>query len=250
MAFAAPPLYIRPAHSLANHRCWSRFVPKAAKLRLRACAPSQSSPHPHPPVASDETNPPQPFLLPPSTIAKAVRGTMLQHCQLAQVYSSELHGFSNDAFFDQQLPLEGVPSLLLGQTEDGKLFGGYTAFGFLARDDYREATTEKAMFVFSVHADELLIAHPTDLVQYDFYDYAVRLGAGLLCMPMNPAKHIMKPNAATSSCRMPDGTTSVFGQFSMAKVKHLQVLVAKKYVDELDKSKQQSKSGFFSRFFA
>lgn len=139
--------------------------------------------------------------------------------------------------------------MLLGHTEDGNLFGGYTAFGFLARDDYREATSEKAMFVFSVQGDQLLIAEPTDLVLYDFYDYAVRFGAGLLCMPMNPAKHIMKPNAATSSCRMPDGTTSVFGEFAMAKVKRLEVLVARKYIDELEKPKQQSKSGFFSRFF-
>ncbi|CAN8068952.1 unnamed protein product [Agarophyton chilense] len=238
---------VRPARFFPNPSATSLSRPLLFAARARACATPQqavdtSSEH-------NELDDAQPFLLPDSTIASIVQGTMLHDCQLASVYSSDVQGFSNESFFDAQMPLEGVPSLLLGQTETGVFFGGYTAFGFIARDDYREATNEKAMFVFSVRADDVLFAFPTDLVLYDFYDYAVRFGSALLCIPMNPAKHIMRANAASSTCRMPDGTTSVFGDFGMAKLKKVQVLVAKKYLDELQRKTTQSTKGFFSRLF-
>lgn len=174
---------------------------------------------------------------------------MLENRPLSLIYSSSQHGFSNDSFFDQLLPLGGVPSLVLGIAENASVFGGYTANGFLARDDYRQASTARAMFVFAIRDTTLVIADNTDPIQYDFYDYAIRFGAGLLGIPMNPAKHIMKPNMATSSCRMPDGTTSLFGDFNMTAITRLEVYVAKEYVDQLQAKNKPSGNGFFARFF-
>lgn len=174
---------------------------------------------------------------------------MLEGQVLARVYSSSDNGFCNESFFESQMLLGGVPSLLLGQTTAGRAFGGYTANGFLARDDYREASTEKAMFVFTVSEDQVLVAANTDNVQYDFFDYAVRFGAGLLGIPMNPDKHIMKANMGTSSCRLPDGSTSVFGEFGMAALDHIEVLVAQKYLDEVERAAEAAGRSFFARLF-
>ena len=189
------------------------------------------------------------ILVSESILETIVAGTRLENQSLSQVYSSKLHGFDNESFFETMFPLDGVPSLLLGRTIDGHIFGGYTAFGFAARDDYREATTDRAMFVFSIDSSQNVIeALRTDRVQYDFYDYAVRFGAALLTIPMNPNKHIMRANVGTSSCVLPNGRTSVFGEYTRATLDLVQVFAEKKYVDMAANDKQPQK-GFFSRFF-
>lgn len=190
------------------------------------------------------------FLLDDTKVAQIVAGTMLEGCELGCSYDSREDGFDHAAFFNRLEPLDGVPSLVVGVTESGGLFGGYTSHGFAARDDYREATTERGLFVFAVRDEEVVEAAPTDRVLYDFYDYAIRFGAGLLGIPMNPSKHIMKANVGTSSCAMPDGCTSVFGEFSMAPIDRLQVLVSKKYIDAAGNGGATgAKGGLFGRLF-
>lgn len=199
-----------------------------------------------PEESGEETNS---FLLSADMITEVTQGTMLEGRPLRRVYFSEEDGFSNEIFFDCQMALGGVPSLLLGVTESGIRFGGYTANGFLARDDYRETSSAKSMFVFTIVDGQLVVAEPTDQVQYDFYDYAVRFGAGLLGIPMNPGKHIMKADMATSSCRLPNGGTSLFGKYTMSKLKVVEVLVDTKYVDELEQKSKNSGKSFFARLF-
>eukprot|EP00177_Eucheuma_denticulatum_P004207 GFKZ01007626.1.p1 GENE.GFKZ01007626.1~~GFKZ01007626.1.p1 ORF type:complete len:264 (+),score=26.58 GFKZ01007626.1:76-867(+) len=179
----------------------------------------------------------------------ALQDTMLSNEQLARVFAATRDGFSNDAFFDKQLSLGGVPSLVLGQTEAGVLFGGYSSYGFYARDDYREATSPRSMFVFTVDKDQVIFAENTDPVHYDFYDYAVRFGASLLGIPMNPDKHILKRDMATSSCRLPNGQTSVLGGATLAKLREVEVWVAKKYALQDKPLEKQAVGGFFSRLF-
>lgn len=174
---------------------------------------------------------------------------MLQNDQLAQVYSSTHHGFSNHIFFEKLIPLGGVPSLVLGCTEAGVLFGGYSAYGFYARDDYRQASTPRSLFVFTIDNGEVVFAKNTDPVHYDFYDYAIRFGAALLGVPMNPVKHTLKANMGTSSCRLSNGQTSVFGDATLAKISALQVWVAKKYVDEQQQKERKPFGTFLSKLF-
>lgn len=174
---------------------------------------------------------------------------MLENEQLAEAYNSMHHGFSNDNFFKKLIPLGGVPSLLLGCTEAGVLFGGYSAYGFYARDDYRQASTPRSLFVFTVNNGEVVFAENTDPVHYDFYDYAIRFGAALLGIPMNPAKHTLKANMGTSSCRLSNGQTSVFGDATLAKINFLQVWVAKKYIEERQQKESRLFGAFFSKLF-
>lgn len=209
----------------------------------RACAPAPTD------AASAFTAEESP-LLPESKLPDLLEGTMLAREPLALAYTSSRYGFDNEAFFDRLMPLGGVPSLVLGQTSAGTKFGGYTAYGFLARDDYREAATERSMFVFRVEEDDdVLVAENTDPVQYDFYDYAVRLGAAMLGVPMNPRKHTMKSDVGTSSCRLPNGETSVFGDATLAKIDVLQVWVAQRYVEEVKAKKTKAEKGLFGRLF-
>lgn len=156
--------------------------------------------------------------------------------ELACVYASEEHSFNHDSFFDQLAPLGGVPSLVLCRTENGLVCGGYTAFGFMARDDYRETMRDEAMFVFYMDGDSgqavrAVTAKP--VIQFDFADYAVRFGTGLLGVPMNPRKHVMAANAATSSCMLPDGRGSLFGDTTMTRLELLEVFVDKENVTKL-----------------
>lgn len=164
-------------------------------------------------------------------IQKIVQDTMLESKPLARIYDSRSDGFNNEEFFSKMIPLDGVPSLVLGITSKGERFGGYTSHGFAARDDYREARTERGLFVFAVRNGEVVVAEQPDRVLYDFYDYAIRFGAGMLGIPMNPSKHIMKANVGTSSCKMMDGFSSVFGESTLATLDRVEVLVAKEYYD-------------------
>lgn len=185
-----------------------------------------------------------------SQLDEILTGTMLAGEPLEQVYLSSRDGFSNETFFDKLLPLGGVPSIVIGRTDTGVIFGGYTSYGFYARDDYRESTTPRSMFVFKIDDDQIFIAENTDPVQYDFYDYAIRFGAALLGIPMNPAKHILKSNVGTSSCRLPNGETSVFGDATLSKIDVLQVFCAEKYA--IEARREESKKpfgGFLSGLF-
>lgn len=188
-------------------------------------------------------------LLPAATLKNLLCDTMLANRPLTRVFSSTTEGFSNEAFFEAQLGLGGVPSLVLGRTTGGRIFGAYTAFGFVPRDDYREASTSRALFVFTVLDGEVVVATCTDQVQYDFYDYAIRFGSARLGIPMNPRKHIMKANVGTSSCLLPDGSTSVFGDSTMATLELVEVFVAKQYVDDLREKRSKSRKGIFGRLF-
>lgn len=187
------------------------------------------------------------FVLSDDILATVLEDTMLSGRTLGRAYSSERDGFSNVAFFERLQPLDGVPSLVLGITKSGDYFGGYTSHGFAARDDYRDVSTPRGLFVFAVRNGNVIVAEPTDRVLYDFYDYAVRLGAGLLGIPMNPAKHIMRADMGTSSCRMSDGYNSVFGDSTMATLEYVEVLVAQEYLDAL--RTQKKGQGLFSRLF-
>lgn len=246
-AFAPPAVaafLYSPCGSVAARRRDRRNpLPLQRRIRVRSCASSPQD------TASSAPSKQLAPLLPSETINSVLDGTMLASDTLALAYTSTRDGFDNESFFDCLMPLGGVPSLVLGRTVSGSLFGGYAASGFLARDDYREATNPRSLFVFRItEANELLFAESTDLVQYDFYDYAVRLGAALLGVPMNPRKHIMKADMGTSSCRLSNGETSVFGDATLAKIEELQVWVAQKYMDELDGQKPE-KRGFFARLF-
>lgn len=246
---AATPISLSRLDPSLNRSVISKTRPAhIPQLRrsARACTPP-------PPDAASVKAREEPPLLPDSKLPDILTGTMLADEPLAPAFTSSRDGFDNEAFFDRLIPLGGVPSLVLGQTAAGVSFGGYTAYGFLARDDYREAATGRSMFVFRVADDgKVLIAESTDLVQYDFYDYAVRLGAASLGVPMNPSKHTMKSDVGSSSCRLPNGETSVFGDTTLAKIDQLQVWVAKRYVDEVKakeaKAKKKNK-GFFGRIF-
>lgn len=175
---------------------------------------------------------------------------MLADEPLATVFNSSNDGFDNDAFFNRMIPLGGVPSLVLGRTMAGVTFGGYTANGFLARDDYREASTDRSMFVFRIDENgDVLVAENTDPIQYDFYDYAIRFGSALLGIPMNPNKHLLKSNTGKSSCRLPNGESSVFGDATIGTIETLQVWVAKRYVDEVQAKKAKAGNGFFKSLF-
>lgn len=187
-------------------------------------------------------------------IQEIVQDTMLDSKPLAMVYDSRSDGFNNEEFFSKMIPLDGVPSLVLGITSKGERFGGYTSHGFAARDDYREARTERGLFVFAVRDGEVVVAESTDRVLYDFYDYAIRFGAGLLGIPMNPSKHVMKANVGTSSCKMTDGFSSVFGDSTLATLDRVEVLVAKEYYDACagsgdGGSQQQGLGGFVRNLF-
>lgn len=173
---------------------------------------------------------------------------MLSGKKLGRPYSSREDGFSHTAFFDRLQPLDGVPSLVLGVTDTDIRFGGYTSHGFAARDDYREASTPRGLFVFAIRDGCVVIADSTDRVLYDFADYAIRIGAASLCIPMNPTKHFLAADVATSSCTMPDGNTSVFGEFTRARLRYIEVLVAQQFIDEAS-SRKQEKKGFFNRIF-
>lgn len=225
MAFIAPtPVAVKRSSSI-NYRCPTRLPP------------------------SSQAETPAPYLLERPVLDKLLQPTMLSSKPLALVYSSAQHSFSNDAFFSCLIPLGGVPSLVLARSQSGLIVGGYAASGFLARDDYREASTPDSMFVFRLEPNnQISRAINTDPVQYDFYDYAIRFGAGLLGIPMNPAKHTMASNMATSSCLMPNGDKSLFGEYTLTKLDVVQVLVAKQYVDELEQNKVKS-PGFFRKLF-
>lgn len=242
LSVAPPPFCAHPNYHTVDRR---PRRPKQTHLYTgnTACA------IPPPDAISAEAGKDSP-LLPQSEFPGILDGTMLADEPLALAFTTIRHGFDNEAFFDKMIPLGGVPSLVLGRTSAGVLFGGYTAYGFLARDDYREAATERSMFVFRVAEDgAILIAGNTDPIQYDFYDYAVRLGAALLGVPMNPAKHTMKSDVGTSSCRLPNGETSVFGDSSLAKIDELQVWVAKRYVDDVNAKQANPGKGFFAKLF-
>lgn len=237
-------LKLSPLPVYRNHFRPTSKLKAKPNTRTRAC---QSSPPTETPEQDQTT-----LLLPSSIISKILSETVLaQDAEaLLPIYTSAQHGFDNETFFELLIPLGGVPSLILGQTTTGTKFGGYAASGFLARDDYREAVNPRSMFVFTMTEDgQIMFADPTDLVQYDFFDYAIRLGAGLLGIPMNPRKHILKPDIGTSSCRLPNGQTSVFGDATLAKIQHLQVCVAQKYVDELTAEQKNKKKGFFQSLF-
>lgn len=249
-------LAFQTSTSIRIHRATTRrnHTPRSERVsrihthirQSRACVqPPTDTPTP-PNVLSDDIPTP---LLSPANLMTALEGTMLQDEKLAQVYSATQDGFSNDAFFEKLIPLGGVPSLVLGRTEAGVLFGGYSAYGFYARDDYRQASTSRSLFVFTVDDGNIVFADNTDPVHYDFYDYAIRFGAALLGVPMNPAKHVLKANMATSSCRLPNGQTSVFGDATLAKIGVLQVWVAEKYVDKQQQKEKDSLGSFFSRLF-
>lgn len=233
---------LKPSPSICNAP--TQITYNKCCTRTKACLPT--SPEANPFVETlDQSTP----LLPQATIQTILKGTILAPDALSLAYTSKRDGFDNEAFFDRLIPFGGVPSLILGKTTTGALFGGYAACGFAARDDYREATNPRSMFVFRVTDDaQILFAQPTDLVQYDFYDYAIRLGASLLGVPMNP-KHILKSDMGTSSCRLPSGETSVFGDATLAKIQVLQVWVAQKYVEELAAKKQSKGKGFLASLF-
>lgn len=210
---------------------------------------STRSPPTEPECGDNElTQAPSP-LLSPEQLNFALQDTMLANEPLARVYVATRDGFSNDAFFEKQIPLGGVPSLVLGQTEAGVLFGGYSSYGFYARDDYREATSPRSMFVFTVDDDQVIFAEDTDPVHYDFYDYAIRLGASLLGIPMNPGKHILKRDMATSSCRLSNGQNSVLGDATLAKLREVEVWVAEKYAIQQTPEGKKPSGGLFSRLF-
>lgn len=195
--------------------------------------------------------------LSPRTLNTLLHPTMLRDKELTRIYASSQHGFSHTAFFDQLMPLDGVPALVLGRTVAGTRFGGYTSHGFAARDDYREASKPTGLFVFRIDDgqdddseegnDTVVIADPTDLVLYDFADFAVRFGASLLTIPMNVDKHGFPNDTARSTCRMPDGSTSVLGSSSLAKLETVDVFVASEYVSEQGGAKRGG--GLFGRLF-
>lgn len=219
--------------------------PLAARFSRRVtqgCQPSPQRASEHDEQESED------MLLDSGTLNKILEGTMLSNRQLARAYSSRTDGFSNTAFFGRMIPLDGVPSLVVGRTETGELFGGYTSHGFAGRDDYRETTSPQGLFVFAVRDGRVIMAEQTDRVLYDFYDCAIRFGAGLLTIPMNAAKHVMKDNMGRSACVMEDGFASVFGDSSMASLEVVHVLVASEYVDEVRKGPKKGR-GFLGGLF-
>lgn len=187
-------------------------------------------------------------LLTVDQLETAVCGTMLEGKTLALAYSTDQDGFDNDMFFTRLAMLDGVPSLVTGVTEDGALFGAYTAHGFLGRDDYRDSSNERALFAFAVRDGQVVFAQSEDRMLYDFWDCAIRFGGGMLEIPMNPRKHVMKANVGRSSCRMPDGYGSLFGHSTMAPLRVVEVSVDQKYLGS-DRKGKRSGGGLFGRLF-
>ncbi|CDF40865.1 unnamed protein product [Chondrus crispus] len=243
----AQPILLRCRGGRHNRQVISCPPPYTCNIHFRQ-VPMASTPSPADKV-SPRTLKDSP-LVPETKLPEILAGTMLAGEPLAMAFNSSDDGFDHELFFERMIPLGGVPSLVLGKTLAGVCFGGYAANGFLARDDYREATTERSMFVFRIDAcGDVLLAENTDPIQYDFYDYAIRFGAALLGIPMNPTKHILKSNVGTSSCKLPNGETSVLGDATMGKIDQLQVWVAKRYIDEVNAQNSKSGKGFFRSLF-
>lgn len=68
-------------------------------------------------------------------LPSALADTRLADCELARLYRASDDGWDNDVFFERNELLDGVPTLLVGRTAGGRVFGGYNAVGRLGGGD-------------------------------------------------------------------------------------------------------------------
>lgn len=197
--------------------------------------------------------------LPPAKLASLVAGTQLANCELGMLYNSSEHGWSSQSFFDANFLFDGgVPTLLVGRTITGTVFGGVNSVGFDRRDDYRDSVT-CVLFVLSEN-NELLISRPAtrqgSTAIMDFEDCAVSFGPVDLRIPMNKDKHLISPDCATSSLGasyelLPNGQSSLFGDNSRETLEQLETYANLKFINEaMEQTNREtpSFSGLFSSF--
>lgn len=60
---------------------------------------------------------------------RVLTDSRLAGCELGRMYRASEDGWDNDVFFEKNELFDGVPTLLLGRTASGRLFGGYNAVG-------------------------------------------------------------------------------------------------------------------------
>jgi TLD len=178
--------------------------------------------------------------LSPAMLAAAVEGTQLANCELAKMYDSARDGWSNKSFFEANVLFEGgVPTLLVGRTVGGAVFGGVNSVGFDRRDDYRDSVT---CLLFAIDKNgKLQISRPAtrqgSTAIMDFEDCAVSFGTADLRIPMNQRKYLLAPDRATSALGanynvLPNGQTSLFGENSVETLERLETYVKLQFVEE------------------
>lgn len=200
--------------------------------------------------------------LPPAKLAAVVEGTRLSECELGRLYSSARDGFNAGNFFDANFLFEGgVPTLVIGRTCTGVVFGGVNSVGFDRRNDYRDSVT---CLLFALDSEgEVQISRPStrqgSSAIFDFEDCAISFGASDLRVPMNKEKYMINEDCATSTLGgsydpLPNGQLSLLGDKAKASIEILETYVNVDFIEEAmaaDRKRPQSNplSEFVKRLF-
>lgn len=178
--------------------------------------------------------------IPAETLQDILKDTVLKRTTLNCVYSAARDGFDNEVFFDRnRLGFGGTPSLVIGQTEDLRIFGGFNPVGFDGRDDYRDSANA---FLFAIDEVTGNVLRSRPLADgksaiFDFENTAVKFGAASLVIPMNRGKFGLMENEAFSQLgihyeELPNGMKSIFGVEGTARLKNIEVWIEQSYISQ------------------